>query len=202
MPKLKIAVDIGPVQKGEMHGTHEKDGAVMHETVSGQIMNSVADVVGVSNYVAKEGLGIHSVVDNDANIAHAKGLGQAIFYHTDSSGDYGNGHINTRKIGIELVSDVMVKYNSRIARIKAWFHMQPELNAAAKLLACLARAHEFPLEDRHPSQPGITTHWECTKAYGVRGGHVDCWPSTKGGYFPKRLLIKLAKRYYKLGYHF
>lgn len=201
MPKLKI-INIAEVQTDNIHGWHEKDGVVMHETVSGQVMNSASDVLFISEYLDNKDYGIHGVVDNDGNVAWALTLGKAIFYHTDSSGNAGQGHINTRKIGIELVSDVMMKYTSRTERIKAWFHLQTELNAAAKLIACLARAHGFPITDGDPSGPGITTHWECTRKWDVPGGHVDCHPSHLGGYFPKRLLIKLAKRYYLAGWKF
>lgn len=201
MPKLKINLNIANVQLDNIHGRHVKIGVVAHETVSPQIMNSLADVISVSEFLDNRDFGIHSITDNDGNIAHAEGLGNAVFYHTYSGPE---GHANENFIGIEQISDVMVKYASRAQRIRAWFHMSKELNATAKLIACLARAHDFSIVDNpgDTTKPGITTHWEVTMFNRVAGGHVDCWPSHRGGYYPKRLLITLSKRYYRLGWRF
>lgn len=204
MRKVEIELNIAASQLQSVHGYHDKIGIVLHETVSPQIMHSLADVIGVSRYVASVGYGIHGITDNDGNKAWARGLGTAIFYHTASFGDKHHGVANQNFIGIEQVSDVMVKYRSRAQRIKAWLMLQPELNATAMLIACAARAHKFPIQDNpgDTTKPGITTHWEVTDYNGVAGGHSDCWPSHRGGYYPKRLVIKLAQRYYDLGYHF
>lgn len=202
--KLKIHMNIAGAQLDNVHGYHKKIGVVLHETVSPNIMHSLADVRSVSEYLDNKDYGIHGITDNDGNIAWTLGLGEAIFYHTASSGTIHKGEANTNFMGIEQVSDVMVKYKSRAERIKAWLHMQPELNATAQLIAACARAHGFPIVDNNGNTqaPGVTTHWEVTKYNGVQGGHVDCWPSHEGGYYPKRLIIKLAKRYYELGYEF
>lgn len=203
MPKLKI-INIADAQRDNVHGKHDKIGVVIHETVSPNIMKSVADVISVSEYLDNKDYGIHGVTDDDGNCAWALGLGTAVFYHTLSTGSIHKGVANSNFIGIEQVSNVMVKYRNRTEQIKAWLNMQTELNITAKLVACCARAHDFPIVDNpgDTTKPGVTTHWEVTKYNGVYGGHVDAWPSHKGGYYPKRLLIKLAKRYYALGWHF
>lgn len=204
MPKLKINLDIWPDQDQSAHGEHDKIGIVLHETVSPQIMNSISDVKGVSEYVGRVGYGIHGITDNDGNIAWCKGHGKAVLYHTSSSGTIHKGSANSNFIGIEQISDVMVKYKTQAARTKAWLGMDKELNATAKLIACIVRAHKMTFDDNpgNTMKHGITTHYEVTYFNGVGGGHVDCHPTHLGGYYPKRLVIRLAKRYYKLGWHF
>lgn len=195
MPKLKINLNISSQQKDNVHGHHPKSLIVWHETVSLNY-RGLGDILSVSEYLDKLNYGIHGITDNDGNIAWALGLGDAIFYHTQS----GSGNVNSRGIGIELVSRVMLDYKDRTDRIKAWLRMDKELNATAKLSAAVARAHKIPLVDSNGLTPGITTHWEVTKTYGITGGHVDCWPSHLGGYFPKRTLIALTKQYYAAGW--
>lgn len=203
MPKLRV-INISQQQRDNVHGWHSKIGAVMHETVSRQVPKSISDIMFISDYLDNKDYGIHGVVDNDGHVAWAMNLGKAIFYHTDSSGRKGSGNANTNFVGIELISRVMLDYSSRVQRIRAWLHMDLELNAAAKLLACLARAHGFPLVDNpgNTHLPGVTTHWEVSHYYDVPGGHVDCHPSHRGGYFPKKMLLTLARRYYRAGWRF
>jgi hypothetical protein len=177
--------------------TQKKSLIVLHETVSPNY-SGLKDIKQVSEYLGTEHYGIHGITDADGNIAWALGEGNAIFYHTAS----GSGGVNTRGIGIEQVSRVMLDYKSTAARIKAWLHMDKELNATAKLIACIARAHNIPIVSSPGTHAGITTHYEVTKIYNVAGGHVDCWPIKAGGYYPKDRVIALAKRYYKLGYRF
>lgn len=204
MPKLKIDLNIAEVQRDNVHGRHPKIGVVLHETVSPQIPKSMKDIINVSTFLDNEDYGIQGITDNDGKCAWAKGLGQAIFYHAASSGTKHHGMANTNFMGIEQISRVMLDYRDRTSRIRAWLHMENELNITAKLIACAARAHGWPIVDNpgNTMLPGVTTHWEVTRYNGVVGGHTDCWPSHLGGYYPKRMVIKLAKRYYALGYRF
>lgn len=203
MPKLKIDLNIAPMQSPHSHGTHDKRGCVLHETVSPDY-KGLADIRGVSAYLGKADYGIYGIIDAEGNIAVSVGHGEDIYYHTDSSGNRGSGNVNTHFRGIELVSRVMLDYKTRTARIQAWLHRDKQLNALAKLIACCARRDGWKITDNggDGDKPGVTTHWEVTKFYDVPGGHVDCWPSTKGGYFPKRLVLTLARRYYALGWRF
>jgi hypothetical protein len=200
--KLSV-LDIGPQQADNVHGwSRRKDGALLHETVSSDVVGW-ADIASVSAFLDNEQYGIHAIIDLEGHIAWSCGDLRAIFWHAASSGRRGNGYVNTRFIGIELVSNVMLRFRSRPARIKAWLGRDKQINACAKLLATLSRLEGFPLTptDTSPGKRGVGTHWEATHRWGVYGGHTDCWPSTSpGGYFPRRLILKRAKMYRKLGY--
>lgn len=199
MPKLKIDKNLAQLMHPHSHGHSDKIGVVIHETVSPQYPGLV-DVMGVANYLAhgEDGYAIHGIVDNEAHIAWALGCGTDVYYHC------AGGRANTNFLGIESISRVMLDYTTTKARIAAWSHMRKELNATAKLIACIARAHRFPIIDNKGNtlKPGITTHYEVTKFNNVHGGHSDAWPIHNGGYYPKGMVIALAKRYYKLGWHF
>lgn len=199
MPKLKIDQNIGALMHHHAHGESHKRGVVLHETVS-ENYPGMRDVQSVANYLGHgaDGYAIHGITDNDGHIAWTKGFGEDIYWHTSG------GQANISFLGIEQISRVMVDYKSRSARMKAWLHMQKELNATAKLIACCARAWGFPIIDNHgdTTKKGVTTHYEVTKFNHVAGGHTDAWPVNAGGYYPKALVIKLARRYYKLGWHF
>lgn len=202
--KVKINYNLWPELADDAKGSHAKIGIVMHETVSGQIIRSMADIKSVSGFLDREGYGIHGITDNDGHIAWARGHGQAIFYHASSFGSAHHGVANTNFMGIEQISDIPAKHKTREARLAAWLDMPVELDASAKLIAAAARAHGFPIVDNpgDTTKVGITTHYEVSTFNGVAGGHSDCWPSHLGGYFPKRLLIARAKHFYELGVRF
>ena len=204
MPKLKIQYNMAEAQESAVHGWHDKIGIVLHETVSAQQPRSLKDVIAISSYLDVKDYGMHGITDDDGNIGWSKGLGRAIFYHATSSGSKHHGLANTNFMGIEQISRVMLDYSTRTKRIQAWLAMDDELNATAKLIACASRAHGWPIVSNpgNTMLPGVTTHWEVTMYNGVAGGHTDCWPSHLGGYYPKREVIRLAKNYYALGWHF
>ena len=195
---LTIDYNLYKDQHTHAHGYSPKSLIVLHETVSPNYPG-LSDIKSVSSFLGTEDYGIHGITDSDGNIAWAVGLGAAIFYHTASGP---TGYVNTRSMGIEQISRVMLDYRSQKDRIAAWLHMNKELNATAKLIACAARVHSVPLVSSYGVKPGITTHYEVTKNFNVVGGHTDCWPVHLGGYYPKLLVIELAKRYYSLGYRF
>jgi hypothetical protein len=203
MPKLKIDLNIAAAQEDNIHGFSKKHGVVLHETISPNYPG-LRDIISVSEFLDNKDYGIHSITDADGNIAHAKGLGEAIFYHTASSGYHGNGRANTFTVGIEQISRVPLDYSDNYSRWMAWLRLNKELNATAKLIACLARAHDFPLElnQGDTRKPGIATHWEVSTYFGVDGGHVDCFPHHRGGYYPLLKVQSMAKGYYSRGWHF
>ena len=199
-PKLNY-MNIAEVQKDNVHGKHDKDMVVLHETISPNY-EGWSDIIANSEYLDSINYGIHGITDGDGNIAWSLGLGTAIFYHTASSGSRGDGNVNTRSIGIEQVSRVPLDYSSNADRRLAWLRLDKELTATAKLIAAIARAHDVPLITSTGRDPGITTHWLVTQTFGVAGGHTDCWPVNNGGYYPLSEVIKRARMHYYLGTHF
>jgi hypothetical protein len=196
--KIENVYDLGPMMKSAVHGTHDKSLVVLHETVSSDIAGW-SDVLGVAHYLDEKDYGMHGIIDKEGHIAWAYGLGKAIFYHAAS----GDGKVNSRGIGIELVSRVMLTASDNTARWRIWWERDAQINAVAKLLAWLSRKHDIPLADSDSSKPGITTHWEVTKRWlgqPPAAGHWDCWPRHKGGYFPKLRIIERAKFYKARGY--
>lgn len=191
--KLKIQYNSATLMYPHVHGRHDKDMIVLHETVSPDIPG-MTDIMGVEQYLAAKDYGIHGCVDKEGNIAWAKGLGNAIFWQA--------GGVNERSIGIEQVSRVMLDYATMGERAKQWSMRKAQLNAVAKLVACISRAHNVPLVRSEGSTPGVTTHWNVSQIYAESEGHTDCWPLYKEGYYPLGYVIKRAKYYKALYYHF
>ena len=193
--KIENVYNIGPMMQSAVHGHADKSLVVLHETVSSDI-EGWADVKNIAHYLDDKDYGMHGIIDKEGHIAWAYGLGDAIFYHAAS----GAGKVNTRGIGIELVSKVMLTDPDNTDRWRIWWERNAQIDATAKLLAWISRVHDIPLVDSDSSRPGITTHWEVTKKYGVSGGHTDCWPRHRGGYFPKLRIIERAKYLQGKGY--
>lgn len=193
-PKLHIAFNSHNLLFQHVNGYHEKDMLVFHETISHD-EKGLEDITGVENYLAAKGYGIHGMVDSEGNVAWAKTLGKAIFWQCEG--------VNERSEGIELVSFIPSQYKTNLARRNHWNERIKQLDTAAKLAACIHRAHpHIPLVYSKGITPGITTHWNVTKALNIAGGHTDCFPVNEGGYFPLLNVIELAKKYYKEGWHF
>lgn len=195
--QVKIDLNIAPLMIPESHGRHEKDMVVLHETVSPDY-TGLSDVLQVSRYLANKGYGIHGVVDGEGNLAWDVFGDTHILYHT-ASGDPSHG-INTRSIGIEQVSNVMIRYPDNLRRWEWWWQRNKQIDKVAKVLAYCHRTHGIPLEYSDGGEPGITTHWSVTTKYKVPGGHTDCWPKHLGGYYPVLRVIGRAKYFYRLGY--
>jgi len=194
--KITNVENIGPMMGSAAHGfVVSKSLIVLHETVSSDIAGW-SDVMNVAHYLDEKDYGMHGIIDYEANIAWSKRLGRAIFYHATS----GRGLVNTKGIGIELISRVMLQSYSNYQRWLIWWKREAQLRAAGKLCAWISRVHGIPLVDSDSSFPGVTTHWEVTKRWNVYGGHTDCWPKHKGGYFPKLRVLRYAKTYKALGY--
>lgn len=176
------------------HGTHVKDLLVFHETISHDV-KGLADIVNVEEYLARKDYGIHGMVDKEGYIAWAKELGNAIFWQT--------GGVNSRSIGIELVSDIPTRYKTNLARRNHWNERTKQIDSAAKLAACICRAHpHIVLAFSKGNKSGITSHWNVSQLFAESEGHTDCFPVSEGGYFPLGNIITLAKNYYKKGWHF
>lgn len=194
MPKLGYH-NSAPILARHAHGFHVKDLAVCHETVSPDV-KGWADVDGIDAYLASKDYGIHSVNDAEGHIAWALGLGHAIFWQC--------GGVNERSIGIEQVSNIMLRSPSNAVRRKIWVARHPQLQATAKTLAAWHNSERaaHPLVYSNGEHPGVTSHWDVSQHHPESQGHTDCWPVHKGGYYPILEVIALAKFYAKLGYHF
>lgn len=194
---LTGVLNIGPVQADNCHGRHDKDMIVLHETVSPDYVGW-ADVIQTSDYLDNKDYGIHGVNDLEGHVAWAAGMGTCIFYHTLSDGSKGSGGVNTRAIGIENVSRVMLDVSDNYARWKVWMNRNKQIESLAQLIAWISKVHDIPLVISDGRSPGITTHWQVTTTFGVPGGHTDCWPRSMGGYFPLNRILIRARYYRKL----
>jgi hypothetical protein len=177
--KIKVDVNLAPINRPNTHGHSPKSLIVLHETVSGDSVG-VSDIIAPARYLGAHGLGIHGVVDKEGLVGWSLGGRKAILYHAAS----GSGNVNTRSIGIEQVSRVMVEESTNFARKKAWMGRKKQLDRVAEICALLHLVDDIPLRYSNGSRPGITSHWDVSRTYGVSGGHWDCWPAHKGGYYP------------------
>ena len=194
MPKLSY-LDTSHLMYPEMHGQAPKSLAVLHETVSGDIPGW-KDITSIEAYLAHVGYGIHGMTDAEGHIAWAHGLGRAIFWQA--------GGVNTQSIGIEQVSNVMLRAKGNAARRAIWAARQPQLRATAKVLAAWHNSNPklHPLVYSNGLRPGVTSHWDVSQHFSASEGHSDCWPVHKGGYYPILAVIRMAKLYAATGVHF
>ena len=214
--KVRVDLNIAPLMVPVAHGTHKKVLVVLHETVSPDY-GGLTDILGVARYMPRNGLGIHGIIDGEGNLAWDVFGDSHVLYHT-ASGE--NGRVNTWSIGIELISRVMMKYPDNQRRFEWWWQRAKQIEKCAKVLAYISHTHKLPLEwsdakvpayavgDGMP-QPGVTTHWQVSKTYDVKGGpaypdgggaHWDAWPKHRDGYFPALRIIHRARYWAKRGY--
>lgn len=185
MPILNY-LNTGPIYRTHpevVHGRHNKDMIVLHETISHDLPG-LTDIKSVENYLVQVGYGIHGMTDKEGNIAWARGFGNAVLYHC--------GGVNERSIGIEQVS---YPPNKTADAITYWKNRGNQLRATAKLCAAISRFWDIPLIYSDGDHPGITTHWSVSQIYPQSEGHTDCYPKQFGGYYPALYVISLARRY-------
>lgn len=180
------------IMRPHVHGRHKKDLIVLHETVSGDIPGW-SDIDNVEQYLARKDYGIHGMTDLEGHIAWAYGLGQAIFWQA--------GGVNARSIGIENVSNVMLRSPSNPVRKAIWLARNKQLTALAKLIASICNSQGIPCRYSDSSRSGVTSHWDVSQHFPQSEGHTDCHPVHKGGYFPMFYVIRLAQGFKALGYH-
>lgn len=190
MPKLNYK-NTENLMRPHAHGFNPKVLIVLHETVSKDIPGWT-DVDNIDAYLAAKDYGMHGVTDAEGNIAWAHNLGKAIFWQA--------GGVNTMGIGIEQVSDIMLRSPDNAIRRKIWVAREKQLRATAKLVAAVSKAQNIPLVYSNSLGPGVTSHWDVSRHYPTSQGHTDCWPVHKGGYYPIGEVITLAKMYRALGF--
>lgn len=189
-----LYMNTATLMRPHSHGMSGKDLIVLHETVSGDIPGW-KDILNVEAFLAAKNYGIHGMTDAEGHIAWALGLGKAIFWQA--------GGVNERSIGIEQVSNVMLRSPSNKVRRAIWVARNNQLKATAKLIAAISDAQGIPLVYSDGTKPGVTSHWDVSQIpkNTASEGHTDCWPVHKGGYYPIYEVIYLAKTYKALGYH-
>jgi hypothetical protein len=187
-------INIASAMKDLDHGSHSKSMFVCHETVSHNVPG-MADILGVEVVLKKEGYGIHGLTDKDGHKCWAKGMGNAVFYHA--------GDVNGVAVGVENVSEIPIMVQSKlITHARAhdmWLARHNQLSALAILMACWHNTnpekHVLRRSTGKIGSPGVCSHWDVSQHYKSAGGHWDCWPYDKGGYFPLDHVIGLAKHY-------
>lgn len=176
-----------------VHGYAAKDLIVLHETVSGDIPGW-RDIDSVVSFLAAKDYGIHGMTDAEGKVAWALNQGRAIFWQA--------GGVNERSIGIEQVSNVMLRSPSNKVRKAIWLARNDQLRATAKLIATISNAQGIPLVYSDGTGPGVTSHWDVSQHFPASDGHTDCWPVHKGGYYPMGYVICLARIYKAAGFSF
>lgn len=199
---MKIAyTNIAPMQKATAHGSSTKTLAVLHETVSPDLVG-LADIEGVEKYLVSIGYGIHGLTDLEGHMAWAWNQGNDIFWQA--------GGVNTIAVGIEQISDIPAYLaDKKITMAQAqsqWAARDKQLHATAKLLACWhhvdPKNHVLAYVDGSGNHKGVTTHWDVSQVHPESEGHTDCHPVPHGGYYPVIEVVDFAKTYAKLGYSF
>lgn len=186
VPRPRVDVDVSTlIGSSRIHGHHAKDLIVLHETVSGDSAG-VGDITSPARFLAREGYGIHLLVDREGKSGWL-GDPTAIVWHAAS----GTGNVNTRGIGIEQVSPIPLHPSP--VRFREWWARRRQLNKVAAWCAWLCQTQGIPIRYSDGREPGITTHWDVSHTYHVAGGHWDCWPKHKHGYYPVLYVVQKAR---------
>lgn len=184
-----VDVDLRPYYAGEERGHHAKTLLVLHETVSHD-KPGVGDITGPAAFLDSAGYEIHAIVDLEGHSAWCYDP-TAVYDHAAS----GRGRVNTRSIGIELVSDIPLERDParRRARWDPAGPRRPQLELAARWAAWLNTTQGIPLRFSQADRSGITTHWNVSRTYNVPGGHWDCKPVHQNGHFPVLWVVQRAR---------
>lgn len=180
-----------PLMLPHVHGRNPKDLIVLHETVSKDIPGW-KDIDSVETFLAAKDYGIHGMTDAEGHKAWARGCGNAVFWQC--------GGVNERSIGIEQVSNIMLRSPKNKVRRTLWVARNAQLHATAKMVAAIADVHDIPLVYSDGHHPGVTSHWSVSQWATASEGHTDCWPVHKGGYYPMYEVLYLARAYSAAGY--
>ena len=191
MKRPRVDIDLRPYFKGESRGSAVKSLIVCHETVSYNRPGTL-DITNVAAYMDSTGLEIHGIIDSEAHSAWCYDQ-RAIYDHAAS----GQGNVNTRAIGFELVSEIPFLKNS-VLRFNAWKKRRRQLDKLAHWCAWLHATEGIPLRYSDSSEPGITSHWDVSQRWLGGHGHWDCWPKHKpGGHFPMLYVVNKAQQIYE-----
>jgi len=185
----KVDVDLRPLFKGEERGHRRKDMIVLHETVSSN-RPGLRDITSPAEYLDANGLEIHGVIDQEGYVGWAYDP-TAIYDHAAS----GNGRVNSRSVGFELVSEIPF-LGTVTERRRAWKKPDrvKQLDTVAAWCAYLHVELGIPLDYSDATTPGITSHWDVSRSWLNGHGHWDCWPIHRGGHFPLNYVVYKARQ--------
>lgn len=189
VPRPRVDVNLAPFFADESRGRATKELIVCHETISGDAPG-VGDIVNPMRYMDGKGLEVHGSIDREGNCGWA-GDAKAIFDHAASRGSKGDGRVNTRSVGFELVSRIPVEPS--VLRFRLWQARRKQLDTLAHWCAWLHQEEGIPLRYSDSSRPGITSHWDVSQTWGVTHGHWDCKPKHRGGHFPLLYVVQKAR---------
>ncbi len=189
MKRPVVEVDLRPYFQGEERGHVAKDMIVLHETVSHNRPGE-GDIRSVAAFLDDTGLEIHGIIDKEAFSGWSYDR-QAIYDHAAS----GDGNVNTRSVGFELVSEIP-SLPTRAERRAAWRadDRKRQLDEVARWCAWLSTVEPIPLRFSKGASPGITTHWNVSEYWLNGDGHWDCWPIHMGGHFPALYVVNKAQQ--------
>lgn len=193
MKRPYVDVDLRPYFGGEQRGTAVKSLIVCHETVSYNRVG-LGDITGVAAYMDSRQLEIHGILDVEGHSAWSVNQQRAVYDHAAS----GQGSVNTRSIGFELVSEIPF-LQTGVLRREAWQarKRRKQLNKLAQWCAWLHVTEGIPLRYSDSSEPGITSHWDVSQHWLGGHGHWDCFPVHKGGHFPILYVVRKAQQIYE-----
>lgn len=188
----RVDVDLRPYFAGEERGHQAKSLIVLHETVSYN-RPGLTDISGPAAYMDATGLEVHGVLDQEGNSGWSYDP-TAVYDHAAS----GQGGVNSRSIGFELVSEIPFLKTITERRI-AWKSPArvKQLDEAAAWCAWLHETEGIPLVYSDSEDPGITTHWSVSRRWLGGHGHWDCWPLHLGGHFPVLYVVQKARNLVK-----
>lgn len=189
LERPSVQVDLRPYFKGEESGHHNKNLIVLHETVSYN-QPGLMDIRNPASFLDSRGYEIHAIIDKEGNSAWCYDT-KAIYDHAASSS---TGMVNTRSIGIELVSEIPMLPAD--VRYEEWMKRKKQLDKLAWWVAWLCQKNSIPAKysDSSLDRPGITSHWNVSTTWKVMHGHWDCWPKHEGGHFPILYIVHKAQQ--------
>lgn len=192
MRRPRVDLDLRPYYRGEERGHVRKSLIVCHETVSYN-RAGLGDEKAVAAYMDSTGLEIHGIIDLEGYSAWCYDH-RAIYDHAAS----GQGAVNTRSIGFELVSEIPF-LRTPLLRREAWRarRRRRQLDKLAAWCAWLHHVEGIPLRYSDSDEPGITSHWDVSRRWLGGHGHWDCWPIHKGGHFPMLYVVRKAQQIYR-----
>ena len=193
MKRPHVDVDLSPFFEAEEMQTAVKSLIVCHETVSYNRVG-LSDITGVAAFMDSRQLEIHGILDIEGHSAWSINDQRRVYDHAAS----GQGKVNTRSIGFELVSEIPF-LRTGLLRREAWQarKRRRQLNKLAHWCAWLHATEGIPLRYSDSSESGITSHWDVSRRWLGGHGHWDCWPIHKGGHFPILYVIRKAQQIYE-----